>query len=117
MWHNNSVVSGVLVKENTAFLELPYEGDQEAISMFIYLPLDEKPNAIDNFLSIFSHATIQQAMFSKNYKLIDILMPKIAFKSELHLKDVSDLMKNDFCLFERTSFSFASFKLGHKLCI
>lgn len=93
--------SGVLAKENAAFIELPYEGEQEAISMFVFLPKDEMPNGLDNFLNEFSHATIQQALRSRSYKLVDIAMPKISLEGELFLKDVSHLMQRTNHLIER----------------
>lgn len=89
----NFIVLGVLAKENAVFIELPYEGDLEAISMFVFLPLDKKPNGIDNFLRKFSHDTLQRAMLSQNLKLVEVMMPKVSLTGELFLKDVSDLVQ------------------------
>lgn len=73
-------------------MELPYESNEESISMLIFLPLSKKANAVDDFLAKFSPSSMRQALLSKNKKLVDILVPKMSLKGEFFLKDTLEDM-------------------------
>lgn len=57
--------AGVLDSVNAAYLEMPYEGEDSADSMVIYLPLDDSPAALDDLVNKFTFETMNEALSRK----------------------------------------------------
>lgn len=82
----------MLKHENAAVLEMPYECENDAISMFIFLPNEYTPFAIEELLENLSAKTFKTLAKIMFVKIVDIHLPKISSKSEFFLKDVSCLI-------------------------
>lgn len=82
---DNSI--GFLDDENAAFLELPY---QDQISMFIYLPYENTPTAVDSLLEQFTAETFEKLSDGGQGQVI-VEFPKIKLQGEYMLGNVSHL--------------------------
>lgn len=72
---------------NAAFLELPFQDANQAISMFIYLPYENTPTAVDDVLDKFTAETFDRLSDGMNGK-VDVEIPKITLKGEYMLANV-----------------------------
>ncbi|XP_055306209.1 serine protease inhibitor 88Ea-like [Sitodiplosis mosellana] len=82
MMHVTSNFSyGVLHNVNAAYLEMPYDGEDSAISMFIYLPLENTPNAVDDLVNKFTVETMYEALSRKQVESVEVEFPKISLDS------------------------------------
>lgn len=80
---------GVLKRENAAFLEMPYQGENQAISMIVFLPLKNSATAVDKLLTKFTTETINKAMTQGKLEMVDVEFPKLSLKGDYLLSGVS----------------------------
>lgn len=78
---------------NVAFLELPYSVEDSAISMFVYLPIENTPTAVDELLSKFSVKTIHEALTAGSVQEVDVEFPKISLDGSYLLAQVSPIFR------------------------
>lgn len=67
---------------------MPYEGEDQAITMFIYLPLENTPTAVDDLLEKMSPETIQEASKGKIPQDVDVQLPKMSLEGSYELNNV-----------------------------
>lgn len=82
-FHGNSLFvsfAGILEKERTHFVELPY-GDR-TLSMVIFLPVDETPTALDDLLQRFSDETVSKSLNEGSILEVELEMPRMSFGGE-----------------------------------
>lgn len=95
-----STISGFLEKEYVSVLEVPYQSENFSVSMFVYLPYDDSPSAVDNLIDNLSDKIINQALTEKmEMKTVDFTFPRISLKSEYLMKNVSRYIHNEFHFF------------------
>lgn len=82
--------SGVLNNVNAAYLEMPYEGEDSAISMIVYLPLENTPAALDNLVNKFTVETMNEALNRKQIEEVEVELPKISLDGKYPLRSVSE---------------------------
>lgn len=68
---------------------MPYKTDDNSVSMFVYLPLENTPTAVDDLLSKISSRTIEQALSEARLRTVDVKFPKINLNGEYEFKKVS----------------------------
>lgn len=73
---------------------MPYEGEDQAITMYIYLPLENKPTAVDDLLDNMTTETIRQALRGEIPQDVDVQLPKMSLEGNYELKDVSCAKKD-----------------------
>lgn len=73
---------------NCVVLELPYLGEEEGISMFIFLPTFV-PNAIEDLLGNITADTLTRALESGGSREVHVKLPKISFEKTYELVPVS----------------------------
>ncbi|XP_055307140.1 serine protease inhibitor 88Ea-like [Sitodiplosis mosellana] len=83
---------GVLEKENAAYLEMPYQGEDQAITMYVYLPLENTPNAVDDLVDTMTMETIQEAFRGEIPQEVDVQFPKMALEGNYELKNILEKM-------------------------
>lgn len=84
------MLAGVLKKENAAVLKVPYEGENDAISMYVYLPFEKSSSAVDDLMDKLSAETIKDALtMEMDTQRVDFHFPKMSLNGEYLLKDVS----------------------------
>lgn len=76
---------------NVAYLELPYSVEDSAISMFVYLPIENTPTAVDELLSKFSVKTIHEALTAGSVQEVDVEFPKISLDGSYLLAQVNQI--------------------------
>lgn len=84
-----AVFSGVLEKENVEYLEMPYQGEDNSISMYVFLPLNTHATAVDDFIINLSAETIQKAMTGRKQVEVDVEIPKMSLERSYGLNGVS----------------------------
>lgn len=82
-------ILGVIDELNVAYLELPYSVENSAISMFVYLPIENTTKAVDDLLSKFSVKTIHEALTAGSIQEVDVEFPKISLDGSYLLAQVS----------------------------
>ena len=81
---------GGLEEVNADYVELPYKtDDNSSLSMFIYLPREKSPTAVDDLLSKMSSETISQALRGQNRTAVYLTLPKMNLDGKYELLDVS----------------------------
>ena len=73
----------------TVFLEMPYKGEEDAISMFIFLPVFHV-NAIDELLENITPEILDEVFSGGLQREVDIEFPKISFERKFELVPVSN---------------------------
>lgn len=68
-------------------MELPFQDADQAISMFIYLPYENTPTAVDDVLEKFTAETFDKLNDGMNGQ-VDVELPKIVLKGEYVLSNV-----------------------------
>lgn len=76
----------------TVFLEMPYKGEEDAISMFIFLPVF-RVNAIDELLQNITPEILDEVFEGGLQREVDVEFPKISFERKFELVPVSVLHK------------------------
>lgn len=79
---------GVIDELKVAFLELPYSVGGAAISMFVYLPIENTSTAVDGLLSKFSVKTINEALTTGSVQEVDVEFPKFSLDGSYLLAGV-----------------------------
>lgn len=81
------IPKGELDDLDATYIELPYKVDQftDSVSMFVYLPNEETPGALDKMLEKFSGSTIEQSMNRNNYGEMFVKLPKMELEGEYSL--------------------------------
>lgn len=82
-------MTGVIHELNTQFVEIPYSGENNSVSMYVFLP-----NAIDEFLENVTPDMLDQVFVDgqsqhKRLDKVDIELPKIELKQKIDLKPVN----------------------------
>lgn len=72
----------------TVFLEMPYKGEDDAISMFIFLPVFHV-NAIDELLENITPEILDEVFEGGLQREVDVEFPKISFERRFELAPVS----------------------------
>ena len=85
---------GALRKENAAYLRMPYQMKDESISMFVFLPNENSPTAVDDLLNKMSFETIMQALGGKQQETVIVKFPKMSLDGEYDLIKVCDSMQS-----------------------
>lgn len=79
---------------------MPYQSENFTVSMFVYLPFDNSPSAVDDLIDNLSAETINQALNGKmEREIVDFYFPKIQLNSEYLLKNVSHYNPYEFHIF------------------
>lgn len=73
----------------TVFLEMPYKGEDESISMFIFLPVFHV-NAIDELLENITPEILDEVFEGGLQREVDVEFPKISFERKFELVPVSE---------------------------
>lgn len=73
----------------TVFLEMPYKGEDESISMFIFLPVFHV-NAIDELLENITPEILDEVFAGGLQREVDVEFPKISFERKFELVPVSE---------------------------
>lgn len=73
---------------NTIFLEMPYKGEDGAVSMFIFLPVFTV-SAIDEMLENITPEILDEVFSGGLQREADIEFPKISFERKFELVPVS----------------------------
>lgn len=79
---------GVLENENAAYLEMPYDGEDQSITMYVYLPLENTPTAVDDLVEKMTTKTIRRALKGTMPQQIDVQFPKISLEGNYELNEV-----------------------------
>lgn len=82
-------ITGVIHELDTQFVEIPYSGENNSVSMYVFLP-----NAIDEFLEKVTSEMLDQVFVDgesqhKKWDMIDIELPKISLKQTINLMPVN----------------------------
>lgn len=83
---------GKLTEENADFLEMPYETDDNSLSMFVFLPCENTPTAVDDLLCKISTKTISEASRGNQPQKVHLQFPKMSLDGEYKLPEVSELV-------------------------
>lgn len=78
----------MIEKLKTIFLEMPYQGEDGSISMFIFLPIFT-PTAIDELLAELTPEILDEAFSGGLQREVDVEFPKITFERTFELVPVS----------------------------
>lgn len=84
----DSCTAGVIEPLNTVWLEMPYKGEDGAISMYIFLPVFTV-NAIDEFLENITPEILDEVFDGGLQREVDVEFPKISFERKFELVPVS----------------------------
>lgn len=68
---------------------MPYKTEDDSVSMFVYLPLENTPTAVDDLLSKISSKTIKQALRGVEPRKVDVKFPRMKLGGEYELLKVS----------------------------
>lgn len=68
---------------------MPYVGEDQAITMTVYLPLENTPTAVDDLLTKMTTKTIRQALKGNIPQKVHVEFPKMALEGDYELSDVS----------------------------
>lgn len=85
-------VAGVIEQLRTVFLEMPYKGEDDAISMFIFLPVF-RVNAIDELLDNITPEILDEVFEGGLQREVDVEFPKISFERKFELVPVRKRQK------------------------
>lgn len=72
----------------TVFLEMPYKGEEDSISMFIFLPVFHV-GAIDELLENITPEILDEVFRGGLQREVDVEFPKISFERKFELVPVS----------------------------
>lgn len=67
---------------------MPYKTEDDSVSMFVYLPLENTPTAVDDLLSKITSRTIEQALRGAAPRKVDVKFPKMNLNGEYELPKV-----------------------------
>lgn len=79
LFHPIAYFTGVIEELNTAYLELPYRGENGVISMYVLLPVFTA-NAIDVLLQNFTSEILEKVLSANTFEEVDVEFPKISFE-------------------------------------
>lgn len=79
--------AGVIEKLKTIFLEMPYQGEDGSISMFIFLPVFT-PTAIDEMLGEMTPEILDEVFEGGFTREVDVEFPKVSFERTFELVPV-----------------------------
>lgn len=82
--------SGVIEQLKTVFLEMPYKGEDGAVSMFIFLPVFTV-TAIDELLENITPEILDEVFSGGLQREVEVEFPKISFERKFELVPVSVL--------------------------
>lgn len=80
---------GVIEQLRTVFLEMPYKGEDDSISMFIFLPVFHV-GAIDEMLENITPEILDEVFRGGLQREVDVEFPKISFERKFELVPVSE---------------------------
>lgn len=69
-------------------MELPFHAADHSISMFIFLPVKQTPNAVDEFVNKFSVDTIRKVLTEGESNVVELELPKMHLEGNYMMKDV-----------------------------
>lgn len=81
------------MEEDAAVLEMPFTGENDAISMTVILPNENSPNAVNSLLEKCTAETIHKALTEVEIQKVDIKFPKLSMKREYYLSKVGNQNK------------------------
>ena len=82
--------AGELEDLNADYLEMPYKMEDESLSMYVLLPHENTPTAVDDLLNKLSSETISRVLSSRGGRPnIHVKFPKMELASEYGLLSVS----------------------------
>lgn len=90
MYWNSFAFLGVLENENAAYLELPYDGEDQSVTMYVFLPLENTPTAVDELVEKMTTETIRHALRRTTPQKLDVQFPKISLEGNYELNNVSN---------------------------
>lgn len=82
-------IAGVIEQLRTVFLEMPYKGEDDSISMFIFLPVFHV-NAIDELLENITPEILDEVFEGGLQREVDVEFPKLSFERKFELVPVSE---------------------------
>lgn len=83
------LTTGVIEQLRTVFLEMPYKGEEDSISMFIFLPVFHV-DAIDEMLQNITPEILDEVFRGGLQREVDVEFPKISFERKFELVPVSE---------------------------
>lgn len=84
---------GVIEQLKTVFLEMPYKGEDGAVSMFIFLPVFTV-TAIDELLENITPEILDDVFSGGLQREVEVEFPKISFERKFELVPVSCVYLN-----------------------
>lgn len=68
---------------------MPYESEGQAISMFVFLPNENSPTAVNELLGQFTTESINKAKTEGSVEMVDVEFPKLSLTGDYYLDGVS----------------------------
>lgn len=69
---------------------MPYDGEDQSINMYVYLPLENSPTAVDDLMEKMTIKTIRRALEGMTPQQVDVQFPKISLEGDYELNNVSE---------------------------
>ena len=74
-----------------SYLRMPYQTEDESIAMFVFLPNENSPTAVDDLLNKLSFETLCEVLDGQQQETVNVKFPKMSLDGEYQLPKVSEL--------------------------